>query len=234
MKATIQRSTLDDGLKPYNWAKFVQSRWLLSGGHQRCVLCGDRTGVLAMCDGCCADLPWRDRPWQKRLAGIDTIVACFEFGYPIRELLHRAKYGRDIAIARLLGELFATRLRMLGHTPAMPVALFPVPMARRRLLVRGYNQAVAIAEPISVEFSIPINVVSIYKRRGLPPQSKLDAASRRTNIRHAFIVRRRPGVDSAIVIDDVITTGATVQAMARTLRAAGVRNVHVWALAAVA
>ena len=153
MKATIQRSTLDDGLKPYNWTKFVQPGWLLSGGHRRCVLCGDHAGDIAMCDGCCADLPWRDRPWQKRLAGIDTIVACFEFGYPIRELLHRAKYGRDIAIACLLGELFVTRLRMLGHTPARPVALFPVPMARRRLLVRGYNQAIAIAEPISSVFT---------------------------------------------------------------------------------
>jgi len=189
---------------------------------------------MAMCDGCCADLPWRDRPWRKQFAGIDAIVACFDFGYPIRELLHRAKYGRDIAIARLLGELFATRLRLLGHTPARSVALFPVPMARGRLLVRGYNQAVAIAEPVSGLFSLPIDVVSVYKRRGLPPQSKLDAARRRTNIRDAFIARRRPRVESAIVIDDVITTGATVQAMARTLRAAGVRNVHVWALAAVA
>lgn len=234
MKATIQPSTLDDGLKPYNWIKFTQKLLTWRATQWRCVLCGDHALAIAICGGCQADLPWRERPWRKRLAGIDTLEVCFDFAYPIRQLLHRAKYGRDVAIARLLGELFAGRLSV-EQIPAArsSVALFPVPMARRRLLFRGYNQAVEIAEPLSLLSSIPLDVVSVYKRRGSTPQSKLGAANRRSNIRDAFVCRQLPEVDTAIVIDDVITTGATVQAMARTLRAAGVGNVHVWALAVV-
>lgn len=233
MKVTIQPSTLDDGPKPYNWIKFAQT--LRPWPQWRCVLCGERARAIAICEGCQPDLPWRERPWRKRLSGIDTVTVCFDFGYPIRALLHRAKYGREIAVARLLGELFADYLQTTGPTPAAAgsVALFPVPMARRRFLFRGYNQAVEIAEPISLKFSIPLDVVSVYKRRGLPPQSRLDAASRRSNIRGAFVCQRLPGVATAIIIDDVITTGATVQAMARTLRAAGVGKVAAWALAAV-
>lgn len=235
MKATIQPSTLDDGPKPYNWIKIAQKFPVWPATQLRCVLCSERASAIAMCDGCQADLPWRERPWRKRFPGIETLEICFDFGYPIRQLLHRAKYGRDIAVARLLGELLAARFRSTRETPAGSgsVALFPVPMARRRLVFRGYNQAVEIAEPVSRVFSIPLDVVSVYKRRGLTPQSKLDAADRRSNIRDAFVCRRVPEIDTAIVFDDVITTGATVQAMARTLRGAGVGNVHVWALAVV-
>ncbi len=235
MKATIQPSTLDEGPKPYNWIKFKQilRRGPLMPWH--CVLCGDRADGRAICVACEADLPWRDRPWRARLAGIDATEVCFDFSYPIRQLLHRAKYGRDIAVARLLGELFASGIETAGPWSAAPgsVALFPVPMARRRLLARGYNQAIEIAEPVSLRLSIPVDVVSVYKHKGLTPQSKLDAARRRSNVRYAFACRRPPQVDTAIIIDDVITTGATVQSMARTLRAAGVRNVHAWALAVV-
>lgn len=218
-----------------NGLNIAQSLRRAASPRCRCVLCGDRAGMEAICAPCRADLPWRDKPWRKSFSGIDALEVCFDFGYPIRQLLHRAKYGRDIAVARLLGDLVAARLHESVRAPALPgsAALFPVPAARKRLLTRGYNQAVEIARPVSAMFSIPIDVVSVYKRRGLPPQSTLDAARRWANIRDAFACRRPPRVDVAIVFDDVITTGATVQAMARTLRAAGVGYVSVWALAAV-
>lgn len=232
MKTAIQPSTLDDGPKRYNWVKIIQERWARFAGRTRCVLCGGQAREIAMCDGCRADLPWRERPWRQRLAAIDAVEVCFEFDYPIRQLLHRAKYGRDIAIARLLGELCAERFAAVCNRLDQPAALFPVPIARRRRVTRGYNQAIEIAKPISDRAALTIDEVSIYKRMGLQPQSKLDAATRRTNIRNAFVCRRSPGVARAIIIDDVVTTGATVQAMARSLRAAGVQSVHVWALAA--
>jgi ComF family protein len=232
MKTAVKPSTLDDGLKRYNWIKLAHEAWARVAARRRCILCGGRAHEIALCDGCRADLPWRERPWRLRLAAIDEVEVCFDFEYPIRQLLHRAKYGRDIAVARLLGQLFVERLATAGGQLIRPAALFPVPMARRRLLTRGYNQAIEIAEPISAEFAVAIDEVSVYKRGGLQPQSKLDAAKRRTNVRDAFVCRRSPGVSTAIIIDDVITTGATVKAMARALRTAGVQNIRVWVLAA--
>ena len=232
MKTVIQPSTLDHGPKRYNWVNIIQNGWARVVAHRRCVLCSGRAQEIAICDGCYADLPWREQPWRQRLAGVDAIEVCFDFQYPIRQLLHRAKYGRDIALARLLGQLLAGSLGYASLELARPAALFPVPMARKRLLARGYNQAIEIAEPVSSGCAIPLDIVSVYKRRGLRPQSKLDAATRRSNVRNAFMCRNPPRVASAIIIDDVVTTGATVQAMARALRAAGVQNVHVWALAA--
>jgi len=232
MKAANQPSTLDDGLKRYNWLKIARIAWSGIARRQRCVLCGARARDCALCDGCVADLPWRERPWRLRLAGIDEVTVGFDFDYPVRQLLHRAKYGPDIAVARLLGQLFARQLARGGAQLMRPAALFPVPMARHRLLVRGYNQALEIALPISEQLAVPISEVSVYKRRGLRPQSKLDAATRRTNVSNAFFLEQAPDVYTAVIIDDVVTTGATVQALARALRRVGVARVHVWALAA--
>ncbi len=232
MKAANQPSTLDDGLERYNWLKFVHAALSGIARRRRCVLCGARAWDTAMCDGCVSDLPWRKRPWRLRLAAVDDVTVGFDFDYPVRQLLHRAKYGRDIAVARLLGQLFARHVASVSEQLIRPAALFPVPMARHRLLVRGYNQALEIAQPISDQLAVPISEVSVYKRRGLRPQSKLDAASRRTNVRNAFFCKQSPNVHTAIIIDDVVTTGATVEALARELRRVGVARVHVWALAA--
>lgn len=232
MKAANQPSTLDDGLKRYNWLKLARSAWSGIARRQRCVLCGARASEVALCGECVADLPWRERPWRLQLAAVDEVTVGFDFDYPVRQLLHRAKYGRDIAVARLLGQVFARHLAGVGESLIRPAALFPVPMARRRLLVRGYNQALEIAQAISVQLRVPISEVSVYKRRGLRPQSKLDAATRRTNVRDAFYCKQSPAVSTAVIVDDVVTTGATVQALARELRRVGVARVHVWALAA--
>lgn len=232
MRDGSKRSTLDDRPDAYNWLNIVRK---CVGGLRRtavCRLCGKHSVAVEICAGCTRDLPWRTTPWQRRLGGLDTVAVCFEFGYPIRQLIHRTKYGRDIVCARLLGELAASRFAALPRSPGA-VVLYPVPLARGRMIRRGFNQALEIALPISKATGLRIDEVSIYKPKALKTQSKLDAAARRSNIRGAFLARR--GIESgpAIVVDDVLTTGATLSAMARTLRAAGATEVHAWVLAAV-
>lgn len=225
-------STLDHGAKRYNWLKFVQALLAHRGpGRQVCRLCGRRADVVAICVGCKGDLPWRTTPWQRRVPHVDGVFVCFDFGYPIRQLIHRAKYGRDTACARLLGELAAERLDAI--TPPPPGAiLFPVPLARGRMLVRGFNQAMEIALPIAHSTRLSLDGASVYKRRVTKAQSTLDAVDRRANIRDAFGLRGAIQAETAIIVDDVLTTGATVSAMARTLKAAGAKRILAWVIAA--
>jgi ComF family protein len=221
-------STLDDGAYRYNWLRFVQTS---TGGGEVCRLCAMRAGGTGICPDCQRDLPWRVTPWRRRITHVDDIFVCFDFGYPIRQLIHRVKYGRDIACARLLGELAAAHLNSIAPPPA-GATLFPVPLARGRTLVRGFNQAMEIALPIARAKRLAVDGVSIYKRQGKKAQSTLNAVSRHANIRGAFGSRGTVASGTAIIVDDVLTTGATVSSMAGTLKAAGARHVLAWIIAA--
>jgi ComF family protein len=185
-----------------------------------------------VCTPCAQDLPWRKIPWTKKLPGIDGVWACFDYAYPIRQLIHRTKFGRDIATARLLGELLAARVTEADVRIPDNTTLLPVPLARRRLIVRGFNQAMEIALPVAARCGLPIDSTSIFKPRSGLAQSTLDAVRRRINIRGAFRHRGADLIGPVIIFDDVITTGATVTALAKTLRHAGACEIIVWALAA--
>ena len=145
MKYQTQLSTLVDGRYRDNWLTSVQ-RLVDStiGRNRECRLCRTPSQNDPLCRACTDDLPWRTTPWTKRLPQLDAIWVGFEFAYPIRQLIDRTKYGRDIACARILGALFAARLAGIAELPSN-AALFPVPLARGRMLVRGFNQAVDLA-----------------------------------------------------------------------------------------
>jgi predicted amidophosphoribosyltransferase len=100
------------------------------------------------------------------------------------------------------------------------------------MLTRGFNQTVELCLPEGRQLSLPVDVVSGYKRRSGLTQSKLNASTRRENTRGAFALRAPLNFEMAIIFDDVITTGATVSAMAQTLRLGGARRVDVWTIAA--
>jgi ComF family protein len=232
MLSRSQPLTLDDDAYRDNWLNSAQRLISSIARHSSvCRLCGARTDRVEICVACKNDLPWREAPWRKRLSYIDGVSVGFHFEYPIRQLIHRAKYGRDIACARFLGELFAERLALNLCVPKS-AALFPVPLARGRMLVRGFNQAVEIALPIKRCQHLPINVVSVYKPKARLAQSTLNAMKRRTNIRGAFKHRDQLQVETAVIVDDVLTTGATVSAMARALKKAGAKTVLAWVVAA--
>ncbi|TDJ61842.1 MAG: ComF family protein [Proteobacteria bacterium] len=225
-------STLDDGGNQYNCLRIVRS-WLgAARRNQRvCRLCGMRASRIEICTDCVDDLPWRLVPWQKRLPHVDRVWVCFDFSYPIRQLIHRAKYGQDIACARLLGELAAARLTTIAQWP-QNATLFPVPLARMRMLRRGFNQAMEIALPLARSGRLAIDGRSIGKLPLSKAQSTLDAKHRQANIRNAFVQRSAIDVRTAIIVDDVLTTGATLSAMATTLKAAGAKQVLAWVIAA--
>jgi ComF family protein len=109
----------------------------------------------------------------------------------------------------------------------------PVPLHRSRLRTRGFNQALELARPLARCLRRPLLTRACVRIRATRPQSSLDtAAERRRNVAGAFrVCRPLHGVARLAIVDDVLTTGATVQELARSLRAAGVGQVLVWACA---
>jgi ComF family protein len=227
----------------YGWLKHVQRRLFPA----TCVLCGcDAAGELDLCDACRADLPRVLRPCPRcglPLAtetenecgscvadppGFTRTLVPFRYDEPIKHLIHALKFNQKLYVARVLGELMAEHYAQQG---AHPDVIIPVPLHPGRLRTRGFNQALELARPIAARLRIPINVRACARTRGTVAQSDLPATQRAKNIKGAFEVRERLPVRSVAIVDDVMTTGATVDELARTLTANGVEDVQVWVCA---
>jgi ComF family protein len=220
-------------------------RWLLP---PVCLICGlpGRAG-LDCCSGCERDLPIVARGCRRcglaLPASVDACGRCskrppafhrswpaFAYEGPLERLVHRFKFQRDLAAGRVLAGLTARRLAALGAP--RPQALVPVPLHWRRFLVRGFNQSRMLAGDLSRCLgNIPVAPL-LSRRRATPAQSGLPAASRGANVRGAFRARA-PGcrLRHVALVDDVMTTGTTLDDCARALRRVGVERVDVWVVA---
>lgn len=109
-------------------------------------------------------------------------------------------------------------------------AVVPVPLHRSRLRGRGYNQSLELARPLAKRMQVPLNL-GIERVRATPPQTAISRAERRRNVRGAFAATADFSGLRIAVIDDVMTSGATVDAVAQCLRKAGAARVEVWVVA---
>jgi ComF family protein len=152
----------------------------------------------------------------------------------LRDLIHAMKYQRVYGLVRPLGDLLRQHFGVYWDARP-PAALVPVPLHRSRLRVREFDQALALAQHLSQGVGIPLQADVLIRHRPTRSQVGLSAAERRRNIRGAFTVHKPQAcADQALLlIDDVYTTGATVQECARLLRQAGARRVDVYTLARV-
>jgi ComF family protein len=140
------------------------------------------------------------------------------------------KFHGKLAYGRLLTELMAEYLEpMLKH--GVPELIVPVPLHPTRLRSRGYNQALELAHPLGRHLGIPIAPFICRRQRNTAPQVKQAMEGRHSNIQGAFQVVGRIQARHVALVDDVVTTGATVAELARTLKRAGVERVDVWAVA---
>jgi ComF family protein len=214
----------------------------------RCLLCGDRgADGIDLCAGCAGDftlnhpccprcaLPLKAAaPLCGRCLARDPVFtaawAPFLYTHPLDLLEARFKFRRDLAAGRVLAERMATRAHV--DAPALPALIVPVPLHLSRLRERGYNQALELGVPLARSLGIPLRHDGLIRTRATPPQTGLDAKARRRNLRAAFAVTQHAQWPSHVVLlDDVMTTGATVREAAKTLKRAGVARVDVWALA---
>lgn len=158
-------------------------------------------------------------------------LAPYRYAFPLDRLLSRFKYSGDLAGGRLLAELLADALAREPRLGARDVLLLPVPLAGDRLAERGYNQALELARPLARRLGLTLAVDGLARIRATPRQAGLSARARRRNLRGAFaasaVVRGR----RVLLVDDVMTTGATLRECARVLHRAGAREVGVVVLA---
>lgn len=194
-----------------------------------CLLCDLPAGPLPnLCADCARALPRLPRQSVRR-------VVAFVYSAPVSTLIHWMKFEANLAAALSLGVLLAEAVaRAQRETGArLPDAIVPVPLHSSRLRSRGFNQALELARPVSRRFQRPLFTRACVRNRATQPQSGLDSPSdRRRNVAGAFSVSRPlPGIRRVAIVDDVLTTGATAQELARTLRTAGVEQVVIWACA---
>lgn len=159
-----------------------------------------------------------------------TVRAACVYAAPLDRLLPRFKFHDDLAAGALLAQLMA---QAFAAAPR-PDALVPLPLHRARLRRRGYDQALELARPLARALDLPLAADALVRTRATAPQSRLDADARRRNVRDAFAVC--PGATlppHVALVDDVMTTGATLHAAARALHRAGVARVDAWVCARV-
>ena len=161
---------------------------------------------------------------------IATVTAPFRYESPLDGHIHTMKFRPSRAMGRALGLLLVEFLEDRRLTEAVD-ALIPVPLHRGRLIERGFNQAHEIARPVAAAAGLPLFIAGIHRHANTRPQTLLAAHDRYRNLRGAFRTRRKIKGLNVAIIDDVITTGATVNALAASLHEAGAGQIHAWALA---
>ena len=216
--------------------------WLLP---PQCTLCGAAGSQrLPLCAGCRDQLPWLGNACERCAEPLPTTGVCGRclrrpppqdrahaallYAAPLNRLVQRLKFGRRLGLARLTGALLA-QAAQAGHWER-PELLIPVPLHDARLRQRGYDQAQAIARETARRLDIPFDARACRRLRATAPQTGLALADRRRNVRGAFTVQTPLAASHVAVVDDVMTTGATVAALATALKRSGVARVDVWTL----
>ena len=228
----------------YDWLKYN----LFPARFTDCRLCSLPTDdASGLCHGCLADLPWNHHACPRCGAGLANFVATacgqclrhppqfdsshipFRYAPPLIPFITGLKFHARLAEARFLAELFLCGFPT--NALPLPECLIPVPLHAKRLRERGYNQALELTRLLSQRLHLPIENQIVQRRLHTQPQSELSGDTRRRNMRQAFQLKTPVVYRHVALIDDVVTTGSTVNELARVLRQAGVEMIQVWAIA---
>jgi ComF family protein len=184
----------------------------------RCPRCAIPTREGAVCGRCTAERP-----------AFDATVAVFSYAFPADVLVQGLKFRSELALAPFLGGALHSQVR--GGAAMRVDLVVPVPLHDLRLRERGYNQSMEIARSIAAKVGAPLHSDVCTRVRNTPAQLGLPLKERRENVRDAFSCRRPLDGASVAVVDDVMTTGATLDEMAATLKKFGATRVVNWVVA---
>ncbi len=228
-----------------NWLNIIQNKWL----PPRCILCG-RPGFddLDLCYGCYSDLKRNQSCCYrcgehfevavaaaqmcgrclKKPPEFDETYAPFLYYDVMRYLITELKFHNRFKHARLLSKLLAN---YIAEAAQPPDCIIPIPLHQSRYRQRGFNQAIEIARHLSKQLAIPLDLTTCVRTRDTAHQTDLPAKQRKKNVKSAFSVIRPLKARHIAIVDDVMTTGATADALAHTLKTHGAAQVDVWVCA---
>jgi ComF family protein len=222
----------------YQWRNFTNAVERLAPAV--CVLCAARMqGRGIICAACHSELPRANlhpaallSAVARRPAGgaaIDRVICAYAYHYPVTSLIHQLKYQQNISMAAELGRALASAVMTVSAS--LPTCIMPVPLHRLRYIKRGFNQSLELANVVGGELGVTVDGGVLRRVRHTREQFSLRPQARRYNLRGAFKLGPMPDYESVAIVDDVITTGATVLELARLLKNAGVVRVEAWACA---
>lgn len=210
---------------------------------QDCLLCAAPAGGTLLCPTCAAELPRMPAPTCPHCAlptssgetcgrclrhppHFERLLACFPYAFPVDRMLQQLKYSHQLALARWFGE------QLTGVADGLACDLIvPMPLHPQRLRERGFNQALEIARPLARHTDVRLSATSCVRNRDTAPQEGLTLLQRRRNLKNAFACNTDFSGLHVLLVDDVVTTGASVSECARTLRLHGAESVTVLAVA---
>lgn len=209
---------------------------------QDCLLCGCNSPTL-ICIDCHRELPTLPQNRCPRCAlpssqgevcgqclrdppSFDATRAAFRYDFPIDKLIQSFKYGQRLALAPFFGRLLAK----IAHGLSIDLVL-PLPLHTDRLKARGFNQALELARPVAQSLGSSLAPRLCTRIRDTAPQAELPWKARRQNVRHAFHCAANLGGSHVLLVDDVMTTGASLNECARTLKLHGAARVTLLVLA---
>lgn len=205
------------------------------GWHGICSRCAKQALAGNYCGHCGSNLPenrlscgncLRNEPKWHRLVRVGHYQA------PLNEWIYsyklRGQFQWDLALARLL--LLAVKQAQRRHQLALPEVILPVPLHWQRRLSRGYNQAERLASHLSHWLQLPLDQYSLQRVRPTASQRDLTATERRQNLKNAFVYQPIQTYRRVAIVDDVVTTGSTMNAICLELLKQKVQEIQVWTL----
>jgi ComF family protein len=157
----------------------------------------------------------------------DRTIAVFRYAHPVDAMLQRYKYQHRLHLAEPFADMLIAKL----HGRSSPDLIIPMPLHPQRLKERGFNQSLEIARHLATRLQVPLETAAVVRTKLSPPQASLPLKARVKNMKQAFASTRRFDGLRIALVDDVMTTGASLNALAKTIKDAGAEQVECWVIA---
>jgi ComF family protein len=212
-----------------------------------CLLCSRKTkNVYLICNHCLLQLPYVKQACfmcglkimgnavfcgqcLKKSNAFDRVIVPFYYKKPITALLFQLKFHEKLASLSFFSYFLIKKLKQ--RTDSLPEVIIPVPLHRKRMQTRGYNQSLELAKQLSQALNICLDRHCCQRIKPTRSQQGLNIKIRKKNVRHAFVIRKKIIYQHVAIVDDVMTTMATVNEISKCLKKQGVSIVEVWCCA---
>jgi ComF family protein len=214
-----------------------------------CVLCHAKGDHNDLCRACAAELPLLQNTClqcalplegntdqhcgacQTHSPYYDHTIALFDYADPVKQMITQFKFHQQLLYATIFGKMLVEKIRSTFNDAFQPMCLMPVPLHPSRLRERGYNQALELARSISKPLRLPIDYRSLVRTRMTEQQSLTAEDKRQTNVHNAFALTKPMNGEHIVLVDDVMTTGHTINECSRLLKKNGVQKITVLTIA---